>query len=334
MRAMMLEEYRKAETGALRLREVDTPAPGSDEVLVRVSACGVCRTDLHVIEGDLSPAGLPVIPGHQAVGTVERCGAGCSRFCPGTRVGVPWLGFACGSCEFCLSGKENICPSSKYTGYHRHGGYAEYIVAREAFCYRIPAGFSDTEAAPLLCAGIIGYRALLKSNPPARGRLGIFGFGSSAHITAQIAIHRGLELFVSSRGAVRRRLAQDLGAVWVGEGSERPPVLLDSAIVFAPAGEIVPIALQALKPGGTVSLAGIHMTQVPAMNYEESLFHEKTLCSVEANTRRDGEEFFEAAAQARVRVRTETYPLERANEALCKLKAGEISGSAVLVLGG
>jgi propanol-preferring alcohol dehydrogenase len=299
---------------------------------VRVRVCAVCRTDLHVIEGDLPPRRLPLVPGHQVVGVVETAGAACRRFGPGERVGVAWLRSTCGTCSACRDLRENLCPESIYTGYHEDGGYAELTVVPEAYAYRIPGSFADREAAPLLCAGIIGYRALERSRLPPYGRLGLYGFGSSAHVVLQIARHRGAEVFVATRGEGHRALARRLGAAWVGGTADRVPVPLDSAIVFAPAGEIVPVALRAVRPGGTVALAGIHMTPVPALDYAECLFHEKTLTSVEANTRADGEALLREAAAVPVRPETTAFPLEAANDALVRLRSDQIDGTGVLLV--
>ena len=331
MRAMVLDKHADAATRPLRAADVPVPEPGEGEILVRVRACGVCRTDLHVIEADLPRQRVPLVPGHQVVGTVERAGPGAGRFGAGARVGIAWLRSVCGRCSYCLSGRENLCASSLYTGYHADGGYAEYAVVDEAFAYALPDSIADLEAAPLLCAGIIGYRALTLADVPGGGTLALFGFGSSAHVVLQIARHRGHRVFVSTRGESHRRLALELGAEWAGSTLEPPPEPVDSAIVFAPAGEIVPVALRALARGGTCALAGIHMTPVPPLEYESCLFHEKKLRSVEANTRADGEGLLREAAAAGVRPRVTTFALEEANEALVRLKTDRIDGSAVLV---
>ncbi len=332
MRAMRFSRTAPAESRELRLTEVPEPEPGPGELRVRVKACGVCRTDLHVIEGDLKPVRSPLTPGHQVVGVVDRLGPGASRFAIGDRVGIAWLRWTCGECGDCRRGDENLCARSRYTGWHEDGGYAECAVVPEAFAYPIPAAFRDEEAAPLLCAGIIGYRALRRSEVPAGGRLGLFGFGSSAHIAMQVARHRGCEVYVVTRGEKHRRHALELGAAWAGETTDGLPVLLDGAILFAPAGELVPPALRALRPGGTLALAGIHLSTIPAMTYAEHLFHEKRLTSVEANTRRDGEELLREAAGIPIRPAVRPFPLEQAAEALVELKADRIAGTAVLVL--
>jgi propanol-preferring alcohol dehydrogenase len=312
--------------------EIAAPEPGGGEVRVRVHVCGICRTDLHVIEADLPPHRLPLIPGHQVVGCIDTVGKGVTRFREGDRVGIAWLGSTCGTCADCARGAENLCASSLYTGYDLDGGYAEYAVVRADYAYAIPAAFTDAEAAPLLCAGIIGYRALRLATVPRRGSLTLYGFGSSAHVVLQIAKHRGCSVFVATRGEGHRELARRMGADWVGDTFDAPPGPTDSAIVFAPAGEIVPVALRNVRKGGTVALAGIHMSPIPAMEYEPCLFHEKMLRSVEANTRLDGTELLAEAAAAGVRPRVTTFPLEEANEALVRLADDRIDGSGVLVV--
>ena len=334
MRAMLLRSNAPIADRPLEWTEIEDPEPGEGEVRVRVSACAVCRTDLHVIEGDLPARRLPLIPGHQVVGIVDRLGPGCTRLGTGKRVGIAWLRETCGACEFCRSGSENLCEASRYTGYHANGGYAELAVVPEAFAYRIPDAFGDVEAAPLLCAGIIGYRALRRSEIAPGGRLGLYGFGSSAHVVLQLARHRGCEVYVATRGDSHRDLARRMGAAWVGETFDAPPVPLDAAIVFAPVGEIVPQALRSVRKGGTVALAGIYMTPVPAMDYGECLFHEKNLRSVEANTRADGEDLLREAAAIPLRPEVTTFPLEHANEALIRLKQDRIDGTGVLMIGG
>jgi propanol-preferring alcohol dehydrogenase len=328
---MVLEHQARIATRPLAQREVDDPAPGPEEILVRVAACGVCRTDLHVIEGDLAPHRLPLVPGHQIVGRVEAIGLGTSRFRAGDRVGIAWLRRTCGACAFCTEGRENLCDESRYTGWDADGGYADHALVHEAFAYAIPEAFTDAEAAPLLCAGIIGYRALRRARVEPGQKLGLYGFGSSAHIVAQIARHRGCEVYVATRGASHRRLAEELGAAWVGDTFDAPPVPLDAAIVFAPAGEIVPPALRGLRKGGTLALAGIHMSDVPPLSYDGCLFHEKTLTTVESNTRADGEELLREAARIPVRPRIETFPLVDANEVLAALGRDGVRGTAVLV---
>jgi propanol-preferring alcohol dehydrogenase len=334
MRALLLDKQAPIKSAPLRPAELPDPEPGLNEVRVRVSVCALCRTDLHVIEGDLTPHKLPIVPGHQVVGVVDRVGAACQRLRVGERVGIAWLRSTDGSCEYCRRGDENLCPSSRYTGWDADGGYAELAVVHEDYAYRIPAIFSDEDAAPLLCAGIIGYRALVRSRVPDGGKLGLFGFGSSAHVTMQVARHRGCEVYVATRGERHRRLARELGAAWVGEAQAQPPVALDAAIVFAPAGEIVPPALRALRKGGTLALAGIHMSTVPPLTYEEHLFHEKTLTSVEANTRADGEALLAVAAEIPIAPRHQTFALQEANDALALLASDGLEGTGILRVNG
>ncbi len=332
MRAMLLRSQAPMATSPLRAADIPTPEPGPREIRVRVRACATCRTDLHVIEGDLPPRRLPLVPGHQVVGTVDALGPAAARFRVGERVGIGWLRSTCGACRFCKGGKENLCEESTYTGWTHDGGYAEYCCVPEAFAYAIPDGFDDAEAAPLLCAGIIGYRALRRSQVPRGGTLGLYGFGSSAHITLQVARYWGCVVYVSTRDPAHRRLAMELGAEWAGGPGERLPVKVDAAIIFAPAGELVPAALLDLDKGGTVALAGIHMSPVPAMAYEPHLFWEKTLQSVTANTREDGEGLLSEAAQIPIRPRVSRYPLADANRALQALAADRVEGTAVLVV--
>ncbi len=332
MRAMRLHGQAPIDTRPLRLEEVPEPAPAAGEVRIRVRASAICRTDLHVIEGDLPPRCMPLIPGHQVVGTVDALGPGSQRFRIGDRVGIAWLRWTCGTCEFCRAGRENLCERSRYTGYHADGGYAELAVVPEAFAYPIPPVFSDQEAAPLLCAGIIGYRALRRSAVPPGGRLGLYGFGSSAHIVLQLARHRGCRVFVATRGPGHRALARQLGAEWVGQAAQAMPEPLDAAILFAPAGELVPVALRAVRKGGTVAIAGIHLSPVPAMVYRDCLFHEKVLTSVEANTREDGEELLREAAAIPIRPETTAFRLEEANDALIRLGQDQIRGTGLLLV--
>ena len=310
--------------------ELPIPEPGAGEIRVRVNTCGVCRTDLHVIEGDLPEHTLPIVPGHQVVGTVDALGAGSEGFTEGDRVGIAWLRGTCGSCHWCRSGQENLCPASRYTGYHADGGYAEYAVVSSAYAYPILDGFDDLQAAPLLCAGIIGYRALQRSGVPPGGRLALYGCGSSAHVVLQLAQHRGCPVDVVTRGESHRELARQMGASWVGGPGETPPEAADGAIIFAPAGEIVPDALRAVKKGGTVASAGIYMSPIPELDYDACVFHEKTLTSVEANTREDGRGLLAEAAEVPVRAHVTEFSLEEANEALVRLKHDGIDGSAVL----
>jgi propanol-preferring alcohol dehydrogenase len=299
---------------------------------VRVTACGVCRTDLHVTDGDLPPSRSPVVPGHEVVGRVAALGPGADAFAEGDRCGIAWLRKTCGACRWCRSGRENLCLASRYTGWDEDGGYAEYAVVPAAYAYPLPEGPADVEVAPLLCAGIIGYRAYLRSGIRPGGRLGLYGFGGSAHIVIQIARHHGCQVFVVTRGGVHRELAESLGASWVGGSSQRPPAPLDAAILFAPAGELVPVALAALDRGGTLAVAGIHLSQVPPLDYQSHLFEERTLCSVTANTRADGAALLALAAEIPIRTHTRRYPLEEANQALLDLKQDRVRGSAVLAI--
>jgi alcohol dehydrogenase, propanol-preferring len=332
MKAMVLYECASIHEAPLRYLEVPDPEPGEREVRVRVSTCGICRTDLHVIECELPFPGHPVIPGHQVIGIVDRLGQGASRFQPGQRIGIAWLRHTCGRCGYCRAGRENLCENARFTGYHAPGGYAEYAVVHEDFAYPIPETFTDTEAPPLLCAGIIGYRSLKRSQLRPGDSLAIYGFGSSAHIVLQIALHMGCKVYVCTRGAKHRELAGRLGAEWVGEHAKEIPVETDSAIIFAPAGTLVPQALSRLRKGGTLALAGIYMTDIPQMNYEDHLFYEKNIHSVTANTREDGIELLRIAAEIPIRPQVEVFPLARANEALIRLKEGKIEGSGVLVV--
>ncbi|MGI5417205.1 zinc-dependent alcohol dehydrogenase family protein [Actinomadura luteofluorescens] len=330
MRAWAVERPAPIETGPLRRAERDAPSPGPGELLVRVLACGVCRTDLHVAEGDL-PVHLPgVTPGHEIVGLVESAGPGCLHG-PGDRVGVAWLRGTCGACRFCRRGAENLCPSSVYTGWDAHGGYAEYALAVDAYTYALPAELDDVRAAPLLCAGIIGYRALRRAALPPGGRLGIWGFGGSAHLAAQIALAEGADVHVFTRSPAARELARELGASWAGDSFDTAPAPLDSAIVFAPAGELVAAALERLDRGGACAVAGIHLSDVPPLDYQRHLFQEREVRSVTANTRADGEEFLRLAARLDVAVTTHPYPLDEADRALADLAADRFTGAAVLV---
>ena len=329
---MVLGKPAPVETEPLELRDVADPEPGPGEIVVAVAACGVCRTDLHVVEGELEPQRPALIPGHQVVGRVAARAAGSRRFAEGDRVGVAWLQATCGACAPCDAGQENLCRAPTFTGWHADGGFAERVRVREDFAYAIPEVFGDAEATPLLCAGIIGYRALRRAAVPHGGRLGLWGFGSSAHLALQVARHWGCEVYAVTRQASHRSHALELGAVWAGGLDEAPPVALDSAILFAPVGDLVPPALRALRPGGTLACAGIHMTDVPRLDYARELFDERTLTSVTANTRADGREFLALAAEVPIRARVETFALERANEALLRQKRGAIIGSAVLLV--
>lgn len=326
MKACILHSQQPISQAPLRLEDIPPPEPAGDQVLIRVHACAVCRTDLHVIEGDLQPRKLPLIPGHQVVGVVERGG---NRFPPGTEVGVAWLHRTCGDCHYCRSGRENLCNHPDFTGYTVDGGFAEWMVAKEDFVYPLPPGFAPLQAAPLLCAGIIGFRCLHLSGIRAGGRLGLYGFGAAAHVAIQVARHWGIEVYAMTRDERHRRLALELGAAWAGDTYEAPPMLLNASIVFAPAGEIVPAALAALEKGGTLTLGGIHMSDVPSFPYS-LLYHERVIRSVANNTRHDGEEFLKVAAEIPIHTHTVEYPLADANEALRALKQDAIQGSAVL----
>lgn len=331
MRAWVVDEPAPIAEGPLRLAERPAPEPEAGEVRVRVSVCGVCRTDLHVVEGDLPPRRETVVPGHEVVGRVEARGAGAGRFEVGDRVGIAWLHRTCGRCRFCRSGRENLCLDPAFTGWTEDGGYAELVTAPEAFVYPLPAGLGeDRQVAPLLCAGIVGYRALRRAALPPGGSLGIWGFGGSAHIVAQVAVAAGAGLHVVTRSEESRALARELGAVWTGTPGEPPPTPLDAAVVFAPVGEVVPEALAALDRGGTVSLAGIHMSRLPPLDYGTHLFQERTLRSTTANTRADGEEFLRVAARVGVTTTTTAYPFGSADRALKDLGASAFAGAAVL----
>jgi propanol-preferring alcohol dehydrogenase len=332
MIACVLETPAPVERNPLVLKEVPTPEPGPGDVLVRVHACGVCRTDLHVVEGELPPRKQPVIPGHQVVGSVERTGAQAARFRPGARVGIAWLHHTDGTCEYCRSARENLCGSAGFTGYTVDGGYAECIVAPESFVYPIPEGFDDMAAAPLLCAGIIGFRSLRLSEIRPGGTLGLYGFGAAAHVAIQVARHWGVRVYAVTRDEKHRRLARELGAEWAGSGEDQPPEKLDSAIIFAPAGELVVSALRVLKKGGIVALGGIYMSPIPQMDYN-LLYHERVIRSVANNTRQDGEDFLKIAAEIPIRTQVQAFDLEEANAALNALKHDAIRGAAVLRVG-
>lgn len=326
----MVREPRPIDDGPLALVDRPTPEPARGEVRVRVLVCGVCRTDLHLAEGDLSPHGEDVVPGHEIVGVVDALGEGAERFAIGDRIGIAWLRHTCGACRFCVRGDENLCLAPRFTGWDADGGYAESAVVDERYAYRIPAQFSDVEAAPLLCAGIIGYRALRRAALPRGGRLGIFGFGGSAHIAAQVAMAEGATVHVMTRSAAARELALRLGAATAGDTFDAPPEALDAAILFAPAGEIVPVALSMLDRGGTLAIAGIHLSDVPSLRYADHLFQERQVRSVTANTRRDGREFLEVAARIGLRLDTTTYDMIHADDALRDLAHDRFTGAAVL----
>ena len=329
MKACFLRTPAKIETNPLEFSDVTKPEPGPGEILVRVEVCGVCRTDLHVIEGELPPKKSPVIPGHQAVGHVAATGIGAERLAIGSRVGVAWLHKTDGICEYCRRGEENLCDAPQFTGYTVNGGYAEYLVAPEDFVYPLPEDLPAEQAAPLLCAGIIGYRCLRLSGVKAGARLGLYGFGAAGHVAIQVARHWGVEVYASSRDLRHQKLAKELGAVWTGGALDEPQQKLDAAIVFAPAGEIVPAALANLKKGGRLILGGIHMSDIPAFSYK-LLYQERVIRSVANNTREDGREFLRLAAEIPIRTHVQVYPLAEANRALNALKNVAIRGAAVL----
>jgi propanol-preferring alcohol dehydrogenase len=326
MKAMVLE--RSGER--LRLVELPLPEPGPGQVLVKDRACAVCRTDLHVVEGDLSEPKLPIVPGHEIVGEVVRTGSGVDGFRAGARIGIPWLGYTCGSCRYCAHGRENLCDGARFTGYQIDGGYAEYTVADARYCFPIPGDYGDAEAAPLLCAGLIGYRSLRMAGDAER--LGIYGFGAAAHIVAQVARHQGRRIYAFTRQGdlAAQAFARELGATWAGSSEERPPEELDAAIIFAPVGTLIPAALQAVRKGGVVVAGGIHMSDIPAFPYD-ILWGERVVRSVANLTRRDAEEFLALASCVPVRTEVHTFPLEQANEALARLRDGRLRGAAVLL---
>jgi alcohol dehydrogenase, propanol-preferring len=318
------------DSGPLRLVERPVPEPGPGQLLLRIRCCGVCRTDLHLAEGDLPPKRPDTTPGHEVVAEVVTAGPGTRRFTTGDRVGAAWLGGTDGSCVFCRRGQENLCPASVYTGWDFDGGYAEYMVAAEAFVHPLPGGFSDAELAPLLCAGIIGYRALRRAEVPPGGTLGIWGFGGSAHLAAQVAMAQGAQVHVFTRGEAARELARSLGVASAQDSFDPPPVQLDSAILFAPVGTLVPPALSALDRGGTLAIAGIYLTDIPELNYERHLFQERQLRSVTSNTRADATEFLTLAERLRIKVTTTPYRFDQADQALSDLAAERVHGAAVL----
>ncbi len=328
MRAMVLDEAGRP----LVLRERAVPEPGEGQVLVEVGACGVCRTDLHVCDGELTEPKLPLVLGHEVVGRVAALGPGVECFREGARVGVPWLGWTCGACRFCEAGKENLCEAARFTGYTLDGGYAEYLVADQRYCFPLAEGLSDVAAAPLLCAGLIGYRSLRMAGEAKI--LGLYGFGAAAHIVAQVARHQGREVFAFVRPGdeAAKDFARELGAAWAGDSGEEPPEPLDAAILYAPVGALVPAALRAVAPGGTVVCAGIHMSDIPSFPYE-ILWRERTVVSVANLTRRDGEEFLALAPKIPVATTVEPFPLDQANEALARLREGRLKGAAVLTMG-
>ena len=330
MKAMVLARFAAPAGRPLELREVPVPAVGPEDILIRVKCCGVCHTDLHIVEHELAEARLPLIPGHEVIGVIERAGERARRFKVGQRVGAAWLRSTDGDCRFCTSGRENLCEAARFNGYHADGGYAEYMAVGERFAYAVPDRFGNAEAAPLMCAGIVGYRALVLSEAGSRGVLGLYGFGGSAHIAIQVAKSRGVKVFVFTRSAKHQQLARELGADWVGTAADAPPAKLTSAVLFAPVGSLYLDALRVMDRGGTVVSAGIHMSPIPEIDYDRYLYHERRMLSVANATRRDGEELLAAAADILVRTTVRTYALEAANEALADLKAGRIDGAAVL----
>jgi propanol-preferring alcohol dehydrogenase len=329
---MVLQAPAPIESSPLEQRDVPVPTPAANEIRVRVEACAICRTDLHVIEGELPPRRDPIIPGHQIAGVVDAVGAEARRFRIGDRVGIAWLRSTCGTCRYCRSGRENLCPDARFTGYDEDGGYAEHARVREDFAYLLPGGMDAVTATPLLCAGIIGYRALRRAEVRPGCRLGLYGFGSSAHLAIQVARHLGCTVYVMTRDPRQQALARELGAAWAGGAEQRPPEPLDSAVLFAPAGQLIPSALAALDKGGTLALAGIYVSSIPPLDYERHLFHEKNLRSVTANTRTDGEELLRLAGEIPIRPQTTPFPLADANRALQQLKHDGIRGTGVLVI--
>ncbi|HME10178.1 MAG TPA: zinc-dependent alcohol dehydrogenase family protein [Bryobacteraceae bacterium] len=329
MKACVLDSPAPIETAPLIWRDIPRPSPQAGQLLVQVRACGICRTDLHVIEGELPRSKMPIVPGHQVVGVIAEQGSGATRYPIGTRVGIAWLHATDGTCEYCRAGKENLCEHPSFTGYTVDGGFAEYALAEQDFVYPIPDGFADEHAAPLLCAGIIGFRSLRLANLPKNGRLGLYGFGAAAHVAIQVAHYWGCEVYVCTRDERHQKLARELGAVWAGGTIDAPPKLLDSAIVFAPAGEIVPAALKALNKGGTLTLGGIHMSPIPQFDYD-LIYGERVMRSVANNTREDGRDFLKIAAEIPIHTEIERFAMQDANRALNALKNDAIRGAAVL----
>ena len=329
MRAMLLEKPAPPEISPLHAAEIPTPDPAPGEVRVRVRCCGVCHTDLHIVEGDLALPKLPIVPGHQIVGEIDKLGSDIRHLKLGDRVGIPWLYSTDGACTFCQRGSENLCERAQFTGYDVHGGYAEYCVVREDFTHPLPAVFSDENAAPLLCAGVIGYRSYRLSGANSGERLGLYGFGASAHLVLQLARHQGCEVFVFTRGTAHRELAEKLGAVWTGTAEQTPPQPLDASIIFAPAGALVPQALRHLRKAGTLALAGITMTQIPPLDYD-LLYHERVIRTVANSTREDCRDFLRIAAEIPVQTQIQVYPLSDANRALVDLKQSKLEAAGVL----
>lgn len=332
MKVMAIYRQSPIESKPLQLEDWEIPNPAPNEVLVKIKACAICRTDLHIIEGDLPLVKTPVIPGHQIIGSVEKVGERCKKLKPGDKVGIAWLRYTCGTCEFCKTGLENLCEQSKFTGYHEHGGYAEYTIVSEDFAYLLPPSLEEITYAPLLCAGIIGYRAWKKTKLTSGKVLAIYGFGASAHIIIQVAKASGVNVFVVSRKQNHQELAKELGADWVGNNPENFPSLPDASIIFAPEGKIVPLSLQYLKKGGRLVMAGIYMSDIPTLNYDKHLFYEKEIVSVTSNTRQDGTELLKNAFEISIKTHTFPAPLHQANELLQQLKEGKINGSGVLVI--
>ena len=333
MKAITVNIPGPIEEHPLAMVDIARPDPSANEILVRVKTCGVCRTDLHVSEGDLPIHRAHVIPGHEVVGIVEALGAGCTRYRIGEHVGIAWLRETCGACIYCRRGRENLCPNAKFTGYDHDGGYAEYATVREDFAYRIPDSLGDEEAAPLLCAGIIGYRAIKRASVEHGMTVGLYGFGGSAHLALQVLKHWGCTVYVMTRGGTHRALAESMDADFIGRTEDRPPKKLDAAILFAPAGNIVPACMEALDRGGVLSIAGIYLTDIPSLNYERHLFEEREIRSVTANTRADGEEFMRIAGEIPIHTHTQFFGLEQGTEALIELKQDRIRGAAVLRIG-
>jgi alcohol dehydrogenase, propanol-preferring len=330
MRAMAVRIPGPIETSPLRAMEVERPRPEAGELLVRVRVCGVCRTDLHIVEGELPPRQPWMIPGHEVVGEVAELGEGCRRFNPGARVGIAWLRQTCGVCTYCRRERENLCPNASFTGWDQHGGYAQWTTVREDFAYPLPPAIADEQIAPLLCAGIIGYRAIKRAQVKPGATVGLYGFGGSAHLALQVLQHWKCRVFVMTRGGPHQQLAEEMGADWIGSAEEPPPVPLDAAILFAPAGNLVLPAMTALDRGGILAVAGIYLSAIPSLDYERHLFHEKELRSVTANTRQDGEEFLKIAGEIPLRPHTVPMPLDDANRALQQLKHDQLQGAAVL----
>ena len=331
MKAQVLKQPNKIDNDPLNFEQVDTPTPGANQIRIAVSVCGLCHTDLHTVEGEIALPKLPIIPGHQIVGVVDQVGQGVTRFRIGDRVGVPWLNWTDGTCDYCKRGQENLCDNARFTGLQVNGGYTEYTIVDERFAYRIPDVFSDAQAAPLLCGGVIGYRALRLSDLKPGERIGLYGFGNSAHIAAQVARHWNCEVYVFTRGKEHQELARQLGAAWAGRSEDTPPKQIDRAIIFAPVGNLVVDALRVMRKGGTVAMAGIYSTPIPQIDYDW-LYHERTIRSVANSTRQDAEELLKVAAEIPVKTEVETFPLQDANRALQLLKASKIRGAGVLLI--